>query len=147
MIYSILRTTQAWLATSHRIRCSNPIWRRILAELGRRSDGHRESGAFLLGRMANPHRVILDAVYYDDIAPESLHRGAILFPGHAYSKLWELCRDRGLEVVADVHTHPGGAQQSPVDRAHPMLAEIGHVALIVPDYARSHSLESGLGIY
>jgi len=147
MIFSLLATIQAWWASDHQIRCSRRLWRRILRELQRRSDGRRESGAFLLGRRHGSHRVILDAVYYDDIAPESLYLGAILFPGNGYGKLWAICRERGLEVVADVHTHPGLARQSPIDRAHPMIAEKGHFAFIVPNYATGPFRDSEIGMY
>jgi proteasome lid subunit RPN8/RPN11 len=42
-----------------------------------------------------------------------------------------------MEVLADVHTHPGlDSSQSETDRTHPMISESGHVALIVPSYAK-----------
>lgn len=147
MIFSILRTIQAWAAPDHRLRCSRGLWNQIWAELRDRSAGVRESGAFLLGSVAHDRRIILDAVYYDDLAPESLRSGAILFPGRAYGRLWEECRRRSMQVVADVHTHPGPARQSSVDRNHPMIAERGHVALIVPEFATGQVREADLGVY
>jgi hypothetical protein len=39
-------------------------------------------------------------------------------------------------VIGDIHTHPGpGVHQSAIDAANPMIAQAGHVALIVPDFA------------
>ena len=36
-------------------------------------------------------------------------------------------------MIGDVHTHPGrGVHQSGIDAANPMVAQKGHVALIVP---------------
>ena len=49
--------------------------------------------------------------------------------------LWDICKRRGLTVVADVHVHPGGAGQSDSDRDHPMISRAGHIALILPDFA------------
>ena len=43
---------------------------------------------------------------------------------------------RGLTVVADVHVHPGDSGQSNSDRAYPMISQAGHIALILPRFAR-----------
>ena len=89
-------------------------------------------------------------VYYDDLDPHALDTGIITFDGAAYPKLWELCRQTGLKVVADVHTHPGGARQSGLDRDHPMIARAGHIGLIIPDFARgfpSRQEMSRMGVY
>lgn len=100
-----------------------------------------------MGRRAGNHREILDVVFYDDLAPESLVDGRIVFPSGGYGPLWRRCRERRMEVVADVHTHPGIARQSPTDREHPMISERGHVALIVPDFAMRHFYAAELGVY
>ena len=147
MVFSILRTIQAWSAPRHGIRCTRAVWRRIHGELRVRGEGRRESGAFLLGTRQNGRRLILDAVYYDDVAPGALRSGAILVPGHAYAKLWDECRRRGLEVVADVHTHPRAAYQSSIDSKHPMISERGHVAFIIPFFAMGSPMSSELGMY
>lgn len=147
MVFSILRSIQAWSAHDHRIRCARPLWRQIHEELCRRGDGRRESGAFLLGKRQQGRRSILDVVYYDDIAPGALRTGAILVPSRAYGRLWEECRRRGLGVVADVHTHRGSAYQSAVDSSHPMISEQGHVAFILPYFAMGPAMSADLGVY
>jgi proteasome lid subunit RPN8/RPN11 len=67
--------------------------------------------------------------------------------GDAFAKLWALCREKKLTVVADVHSHPGAATQSPTDKANPMVARAGHVAIIVPDYASWPIPPGRLGVY
>lgn len=61
--------------------------------------------------------------------------------------MWQTCRETGLKVVADVHTHPGPGEQSLTDRKNPMIAERGHLALIVPEFARRRFAPSELGFY
>jgi hypothetical protein len=61
--------------------------------------------------------------------------------------LWDICKRRGLSVVADVHVHPGGAGQSASDREHPMISRAGHVALILPDFARPPVRTEAVGVY
>ena len=111
------------------------MWRDMVAELGRRGRGVRESGAFLLSDRVSDRRTITKVVYLDDLDPGCL-QGGIKVNGLAYSKLWDICGAERRVVVADVHTHPGrSVRQSPVDSANPMIARAGHVALIVPDFA------------
>lgn len=125
------------------------LWDELLGELATRGNGIRESGAFLLGEAAakGRPRCVTDAVYYDDLDPTSL-TGGISFSGSAYGRLWDECDARGLAVVADVHTHPGRlVGQSATDRAHPMLAQSGHVALIVPDFAQHSVGAAEVGVH
>lgn len=124
------------------------LWWRLVGELAARSQGRRESGAFLLRRAAANERRVRAFVCYDDLDSHCLV-GTIEFHGDGYSALWRLCRERGLEVVADIHTHPGaGVGQSGVDARNPMLALPGHVALIAPHYGRNSRLSlSGIGIH
>ena len=72
------------------------------------------------------------SAYFDDLDPECLV-GNIHIRASGFSKLWDLCDVEGLRVVADIHTHPGtSVAQSSIDRANPMIAREGHLALIVP---------------
>lgn len=146
MISYIRSRTLGLLAPKHRLRCTKSRWSVIMRELARRGDGVRESGAFLLGRVDGGRREILDVEYYDDLFADALRYGAITFPGHAYDRLWQACREKQLMVVADVHTHPGAAFQSGTDSEYPMIAQKGHVALIIPDFALRND-NSGIGIY
>lgn len=147
MLSSIRARTLAWLAPEHRLRCRRSLWRRVLIELARRGRGEREAGAFLLGHLVEGRREICGVAYYDDLAPGSLVDGMIVFPSTGYGELWRRCREGRMQVVADVHTHPGVARQSGTDREHPMIAERGHVALIVPNFAVHPFRDTGLGIY
>lgn len=147
MNLSILTTIRAFLAPDHRVSCRARLWRRILSELEVRGEGCHESGAFLLGEKIPTRLRVRDVVYYDQLDPEAYSTGVCVLHGDAFAKLWKICRERRLTVVADVHTHPGYARQSPQDRANPMVARTGHVAIIVPRYAQAPVLQSQLGIY
>jgi proteasome lid subunit RPN8/RPN11 len=62
-------------------------------------------------------------------------------------KLWALCRERGYGVVADVHVHPGSYRQSTSDRDNPVMPRAGHIAMILPDFARAAPEPGRIGIY
>ncbi len=106
-----------------------------------------ESGAFLLSKLDD--NKISEFVCYDDLDPRCLDHGIITFDGSGYIPLWQLCKEKGLTVLADVHTHPEEwVGQSRSDSNHPMIAQVGHIAIILPEYAQSEklTLDDG-GIY
>lgn len=122
-------------------------WAALGDELGRRSGGASEAGAFLLGSRRGRVRRVSEIIYYDDLDPACL-RGDIHLAGTAYSALSERCRVTGTTVVADVHTHGGiGIRQSPVDADNPMLARVGHLAVIVPHLAQQRYSPAEVGVH
>ena len=129
-----------------RLRCDRKLWIRLTDTLRARGDGISESGAFLLGRRDGDRRTIVDFIPYDDVDPLAL-RGMIEFDGAAMDAVWSHCDERHLEVVADIHTHPRGYGQSSIDRANPMIAERGHIALIMPHFAKRAFGPGEIGIY
>ena len=147
MTFSIRRITRAFVAPRHRLSCSSRLWKEGLRELRKRTEGVHESGAFLLGYQEGARRRITRFVYYDDLDPQSLDSGIVVFDGSGYGPLWQCCRDSGLSVVADVHVHGGIARQSNADRDNPMIALPGHVALILPRFAERIFWTTELGIY
>jgi proteasome lid subunit RPN8/RPN11 len=108
----------------------------MVTELGRRGlSGGREAGAFLLTPRDGDGMHVTRVLYLDDLDPTCLV-GGIHFHGPGYSALATICEREQLQVVGDVHTHPGTwVGQSDVDRDNPMLALRGHLALILPTYA------------
>lgn len=127
--------------------CSLWQWWRITSELRRRGAGVRESGAFLLGHRKQRKNVIQQAVFYDDIDPNALNTGIVHLSGPALSRVWKICREVDMEVLADVHTHPRGAKQSHSDQHHPMISKMGHVAIILPEYAQRRFSFCRIGVY
>jgi hypothetical protein len=124
------------------------LWGRALAELRRRGAGCGESGAFLLGA-ANDGTCVRQFLCYDDLDPEAYQHGAIAFHAAGYAALWRQCRERQLQVLADVHIHPDpDVRQSPIDQRHPMVPVQGHTAIIVPNFGQTPwwSLKN-IGVY
>jgi proteasome lid subunit RPN8/RPN11 len=130
------------------IRLPMLLWARVVHQLRRRGKGTGESGAFLLGSQGSASRVT-GYICYDELDPKALETGAITFHAPGYAALWEYCRKKKLEVLADVHTHPGGiVRQSSTDQRHPMIPMLGHTAIILPNFAKTPwwSLEAA-GVY
>ena len=126
--------------------CADRTWRGGMAELRRRAGGYRESGAFLLGSKGS-RRHIDEFIYYDDIDPHALDTGIVVIDGRKLGPLWAHCRATGRQVVADVHVHPGGCFQSASDKANPIIAEVGYIAIIIPDHATRSTRPGQIGVY
>lgn len=123
------------------------LWDELLEKLRERGNGVRESGAFLLGVGDGARRTARRIVLYDDLDPNCLNEGYVHFDGRHYGRLWEICAQESLSVVADVHTHPCGPGQSHSDKTHPMVSIPGHIALIVPNYAQGAVTAGDVGVY
>lgn len=135
------------MANNRLIQCSLWHWWSICQQLKKRGHDTHESGAFLLGEETGGVKSIISAVYYDDIDPTALSTGIVRLSGGTTSKVWRICREKGLQVIADVHTHPNGAGQSNSDKQHPMISIKGHVALILPQFAQAPFAFSRIGVY
>jgi hypothetical protein len=146
MAFSISTLARIAFGPPPEITCPKPTWAAGVAELRRRAGGRLESGAFLLGRR-DARREIEEFVFYDDIDPGALRNGIVQIDGSRLGALWQHCRETRREVVADVHVHPYGYGQSASDRANPIIAEIGHIAMILPNFALGDGLPGGIGIY
>ena len=146
MITFIRASIRALARPKHRISCSPRLWRTLFRELHARGEERRESGAFLLGRVEKGRARIEKIVPYDDLDPNCL-TGIIDFEAEHLGAVSEICRRTGLTLVADVHTHPHAPWQSETDRTHPANPKKGHIALIVPCYARHLCDPEELGIY
>ena len=123
------------------------LWMKLIETLRKKGEGKRESGAFLLGQVDT--NVITAFISYDDLDPSAFDSGIITFEGRAYIKLWKLCSEKKLMVLADVHTHPyDWTGQSSSDKYHPMIAQKGHIALIVPRYSQNKQTTlKGIGVH
>lgn len=146
MRFFTLRNMRELIFPPRQLNCRRSLWLDTLGLLRERGRGRRESGGFLLGRRTRTSRVIESFLPYDDVDPNAL-RGIIVFDGSKMDAVWDICRRDGLEVVADVHTHPRGFGQSQTDRDNPMIPEVGHMALIVPNFADGAYLPGEIGIY
>lgn len=144
LLRTLLRTA---IGKPPKLVCDPRLWSQGVDELRRRTIGQRESGAFLLGNIRRKVRKIRRFLYYDDVDPTCFAHGFVEFHGGTFGSVWKACRQLNMAVVADVHVHPGGYGQSSSDRHNPMIAESGHLALILPDFAARAHLPGGIGIY
>ncbi len=129
-----------------KIEIERKLWLKLLRQLKKRGKGTRESGAFLLGK--NDSKIITEFICYDDLDPLCL-TGQIEFSSSGFNKLWEHCSANSLKVLADVHTHPyAWTNQSYADKTNPMVFIKGHLAFILPFFAKNTTTDlEGVGAF
>jgi proteasome lid subunit RPN8/RPN11 len=124
------------------------LYGQLIHDLAASGQGVKESGAFLLGTNDGRIRKVSSYLMYETIAPvSSREHDYVALTAQEMAAAWDHCSRVGLEVVADVHTHPLGPAQSLSDRAHPMVSVAGHVALIVPQFAMRDPTPAELGVH
>ena len=124
------------------------LFQALIVDLASAGRNVKESGAFLLGGQVGSRRVVTSYLLYDKVAPQSRSQhDYVAFTAEEMARAWDHCYATGLQVVADVHTHPFGPAQSISDRAHPIVSVAGHVALIVPDFAQGVPQPRDLGVH
>ena len=99
--------------------------------------GVREGETFLIKRTIIPEQTAGDIegglIYV--VNGEELHRlGLELF-------------DSGLQLFAQIHSHPGAAYHSETDDAYPIVTVVGGVSIVVPNFARKGINLSSWAIY
>ena len=146
MSFSLQTLITSLLGRRPDLAISSALWTQLLDGLRERGRCERESGAFLLGPEGEPRRVT-SIVFYDEVDSAAFDTGIIVIDGGCMADLWRICRERDAVVVADVHTHGGAAGQSDSDRKHPMIAEPGHVAIILPNFAAAPVQLGEMGLY
>lgn len=126
----------------------NDVYVNLIRDLARSGAGVAEAGAFLLGVTSNGRRRVNSYLLYEHVAPESRRQhDYVAFTAEETARAWDYCYRNGVQVVADVHTHPAGPQQSRSDREHPIVSLAGHVALIVPHFSLRNPQPADLGVH
>lgn len=94
--------------------------------------GGQEGIAYLLGQSDGTTTVALAA-----IRPEAkVTRGSFVVAAPAMAKVVRAAVDRSLQVVGQVHTHPGDAYHSDGDDDGARIAFTGYASVVLPDYGR-----------
>lgn len=66
----------------------------------------------------------------------------VVIEGNALAQLNVDLYKRQLQLIAQVHSHPGAAYHSPMDDEYAIASRVGCLSLVIPDFAkRSFSLE------
>lgn len=101
MAFSLPTLLRAAFGQPPKLTCSRRVWDEGVQELHRRTGGHRESGAFLVGENRERTRIVRRFLYYDDFDPSCFANGIVEFDGRHFRggvaglQVFELDRDRG----------------------------------------------------
>jgi len=111
----------------------------LLPEIRR---GH-EGIVYLLGQSSGVTTVAVAAVRPD----ARTTRGSFNVDASAMARVVRAATNAGLQVVAQIHTHPGEAYHSDGDDEGARIAFTGYVSLVLPDYGRRLPALAGMAAY
>jgi proteasome lid subunit RPN8/RPN11 len=74
-------------------------------------------------------------------------RGSFNVSAPAMARIVRAAATRGLQVVGQIHTHPGEAYHSDGDEDGARIAYTGYVSLVLPDYGRRLPAFDGAAIF
>jgi len=100
----------------------------LAPEIAKRHEGI----AYLFGQTDGETTIVVGAV-----RPQArTTRGSFDVPSAAMAKVVRKANDAGLQVVGQIHTHPGQAYHSDGDIEGARIAYNGFISIVVPDYGR-----------
>ena len=106
------------------------------------AQGH-EGIAYLFGQTNGAITVVVGA-----IRPESrTTSGSFSVSSVAMARVVRKATDAGLQVIGQIHTHPGQAYHSDGDEDGARIAYDGYVSIVVPNYGRQLPSLAGAAIY
>jgi proteasome lid subunit RPN8/RPN11 len=104
--------------------------------------GH-EGIAYLFGQTNGATTVVVGA-----IRPEARTTvGSFNVTSVAMARVVRAATDAGLQVIGQIHTHPGQAYHSDGDEDGARIVYDGYVSIVVPEYGRRLPSLNGAAIY
>jgi hypothetical protein len=107
------------------------------------SAGWRESGALWIGSLDGECAHVADVVFYHDLGDDKGKPLSLELSEDAKLSLYGNLAERGVKLLAMLHTHPEGwVGLSSIDQANQLCSRIGFWSLVLPWYgAGSWSLK------
>jgi len=115
----------------------------LLKCLEKANRSRHEGVCFLLGRTDGRTALCLQAVQPKAVTTE----GSFHVPASEMAKIVRLATDLKLQIVAQVHTHPGEAYHSDGDEDGANIRFEGFISIVVPNYGTALPSFEGSAIY
>lgn len=104
--------------------------------------GH-EGVAYLIGQSDGTTTLAVAAIRPAAVTT----KGSFRVPAPAMARVVRAAVDQGLQVIGQVHTHPGDAYHSDGDDDGARIAFTGFVSIVLPDYGRRLPELTGAAAY
>ena len=130
------------------VRIKHNLWKLTWEGLCQRSDGRIESLCIWAGQRSPDVSVVTEVIFLDGIEGvegfEFFHR----ITREATAHIFSILKDKGLQIIADVHTHPDEwVGLSETDREHPLEYRVGFISIVLPHFGRSEPRTADIGMH
>lgn len=102
-----------------------------------------EGVAFLIGRICGETTIAIQSVRPNAITTP----GSFFVPAAEMAKVVGIALDQDMQVVAQVHTHPGDAFHSDGDEDGAKIRYPGFFSIVLPDYGDRLPATEGAAVY
>jgi len=133
---------------NNKITLSRALWKETIYGLRVRGEEKNESACIWAGQRSPVQNEVQEVIFLDDIAGvmgrELFHR----VPTFAIDKLFSTLREKGLSIIADIHTHPENwVGLSWIDMEHPLEYRVGFLMIVLPYYASTEIQLKDIGVH
>lgn len=114
------------------------LWEQVHLLLRDRSAGQRESGAVILGTgNSTKARIASKVLGYHELCDDRATDVFVELSEAGKLKLYSQLEREKLQLVAMVHTHPGGwVGLSPIDQANQLSSRVGFWSIVLPHFGK-----------
>lgn len=136
------------MSESYNITLSKALWQETIHGLHVRGMGKKETACIWAGHRRPIQNEVKEVIFLDDIAGvvgRGMHHRV---PTSAIDKLFFTLREKGLSIIADLHTHPRDwVGLSWIDMEHPLEYRIGFLMIVLPYYASIDVQLEDIGVH
>jgi len=134
--------------TDQAIKLPEKLWQETIMGLRLRSRGSREAACIWAGNRTSAVQHVEEIFFLDDLPGVQGHTLRHNVPRNAINLLFSILKEKGYQIIADVHTHPNSwVGLSEVDMEHPIEYRIGLPMIVIPNYGKGVINYKNIGVH
>lgn len=129
-------TDRSSLLSVDRVIVPRALAEAVQQHLRKAGNAGNEGVAFWAGNLNGAVAIVTAAFMPPQSAGQLGDGSAVVVFGEALFEMNVWLHQRGLTLLAQIHSHPGIAYHSETDDLHAIMTQIGGLSIVVPDFAQ-----------
>lgn len=142
-----MTTKQSPLLSVERVVVPRPLAESVQEHLRKMGDDGCEGVAFWAGNVSGKLAIVTAAFMPPQSAGQVGEGSAVIVFGKALFEMNVWLHQRGLTLLAQIHSHPSVAYHSETDDLHAIMTQIGGLSIVVPDFAQGPFALNEVAVY
>jgi proteasome lid subunit RPN8/RPN11 len=124
------------------------LWIETWNGLHERGQEQHESVCIFWGQREKERDIAKGVIFLDDLPGVQAKAAHYQCMRPTTDAMFEILRERGAQIVADIHTHPGRwVDLSWIDKRNPLEYRRGLIAIVIPEFAKGTPRRTGIGVH